>query len=537
MTEEDRKEETETRAQEGLGPNAKEAPPETDPGTDREEEQNGPEAQVENPADSRSETTEEAGPEEPPLTFGDAMSAAYKFLTSMKTAIATLVILGIASFLGTLVPQIPLGGGADVQKLYESRPVLAKFYELLGMFDIYHAPWYLALLFFLMLAIVFCTIPRIKKTWNRTMTPKFFGNENFYHKLKNNASFELKGDAEAAREVLEEALRSQRYSVRFHSERHHILADSAKFKWAAFASVFFHVSFIVVAFGIIFGLLFGFNGNLEILEGDTGNVKEGNFTQVRAEGAFFRGHNDFGIKVTAFNVIYGPEGGPRGFVSHVRLYDASDNYVKSTQVRMNRPLDWNGYRIFQQTYGFAPDIKITASDGAVLVDGRTKFFFAQSQAYGQGYLDYPGLRNLTFQMAVVPTTEAGNQGKPFIDMQVLQGEDTPQQIFQGRVPEGDSVTIPGGFVFKFKKMSEFTGLNVVYNPGISIIYGGFTLGSLAILFSLYLHERRIWGLIVPEGKRTKVVVGGLSTRNMVQFTKEFDQLKAYLESAAKGMRS
>ena len=69
----------------------------------------------------------------------------YELLSSMRFAVSMLTVLGVASIIGTVLKQ---------NEPYENYIIKFgqfwfEFFEKLGLFDVYHAIWFLVILLFL----------------------------------------------------------------------------------------------------------------------------------------------------------------------------------------------------------------------------------------------------------------------------------------------------------------------------------------------------------------------------------------------------
>lgn len=78
--------------------------------------------------------------------------AAYDLLSSMRFAVSLLTVLAIASVVGTVLKQ------AEPYANYMSQfgPFWFPVFETLGLYDVYHAAWFLAILGFLVLSTSLC---------------------------------------------------------------------------------------------------------------------------------------------------------------------------------------------------------------------------------------------------------------------------------------------------------------------------------------------------------------------------------------------
>ena len=83
----------------------------------------------------------------------------WRQLTSMRTALLLLLLLGIAAIPGSLIPQ-RTSAPMQVQEYFSKNPSRAKLYDQLSLFDVYGSPWFSAIYILLFISLIGCVIPR-----------------------------------------------------------------------------------------------------------------------------------------------------------------------------------------------------------------------------------------------------------------------------------------------------------------------------------------------------------------------------------------
>ena len=104
------------------------------------------------------------------MTRHSTARAIYDLLSSMRFAVSLLTILAIASVVGTVLKQ------AEPYANYISQfgPFWFPVFEALGLYDVYHAAWFLAILGFLVLSTSLCIFrngPAMRKTSSAPIQP------------------------------------------------------------------------------------------------------------------------------------------------------------------------------------------------------------------------------------------------------------------------------------------------------------------------------------------------------------------------------
>ena len=95
----------------------------------------------------------------PELGLVSSLRFVWRQLTSMRTALSLLLILGVASIPGSLIPQRPQNP-MKVTEYFKSDPTLASWMDRLSLFDVYGSPWFSAIYILLFVSLIGCVLPR-----------------------------------------------------------------------------------------------------------------------------------------------------------------------------------------------------------------------------------------------------------------------------------------------------------------------------------------------------------------------------------------
>ena len=83
----------------------------------------------------------------------------WRQLTSMRTALILLLMLGVASIPGSLVPQ-RTQNPIQVGQYFKDSPELARWMDRVYLFDVYGSPWFSAIYILLFISLIGCVLPR-----------------------------------------------------------------------------------------------------------------------------------------------------------------------------------------------------------------------------------------------------------------------------------------------------------------------------------------------------------------------------------------
>jgi cytochrome c biogenesis protein len=95
------------------------------------------------------------------------MKSLFKYLSSVKLAIVLLIIITLASVVGTLIPQ-QRGPEEYVARFGQWSNLLQRF----QLTNLYKSLWFNALLFFFALNIIVCTLNRLSPKLKKAFRPR-----------------------------------------------------------------------------------------------------------------------------------------------------------------------------------------------------------------------------------------------------------------------------------------------------------------------------------------------------------------------------
>jgi len=384
------------------------------------------------------------------------LARAWRELRKMRTAIILLAILGLLAVVGTLLPQLPQNP-QGVMGYVLRHPVTAPWFARLGLFDIFSSWPFIITAVLMYTSIGASMFIRIPAAWRRAIDP-----------LQRNRGL-----------------------------------------GAEVASIIFHGSFFILLVGVIYGKAAGFLGNAAVVEGNSFVEARANYDNL-SEGVLSTGHAGFQVKVDSFNASYWPGGAPKDFSSRVRVYDGG-RLVESKNLQVNHYVDYQGVKIYQAGYGWAPTLKIETPDGRVVEDAPT--IFVGDPQFANGVFKAPsagpGTQQLGATAIFIPDPQISNQAiapgtpqlrNPILLVRLYRGDlrlNRPQNVFaldtsnmdlrwRGALRVGDSVVTADGYRLSFTGLKQYTDLTINKDPGIPIVLAAFVIGLGALLISLYL---------------------------------------------------
>jgi cytochrome c biogenesis protein len=456
------------------------------------------------------------------------------FLSSLKCGLILLASLGTAIIIGTMVLQRPMAQEGQIEQIYA--PQTARLLSALGLFDVFHAWWFLMLLGLLGANITLASLERFPQVWRLFARPHFKADEWFVHQLPIQKEIRLEGHTPAeALSVAGQKLRELGYSPKpevlekgtLYVEKHRI---------ARLAPYVVHSSLLIIFAGAIIDGLWGFKGFVNLIPGARAQAVE----PMTAPGAPHR--LGFTLRCDGVGIERYPDGSPKQYWSRL-VVEENDREVMQKQIFVNDPLTYKGIRFFQASYGST---------------GTPRKLIFEANWSDNGGTKHPPQ---TFTLRPGEPARLDDQGTrveltSFVPDFVLEGNEISSRSAEARNPAIQlKVTLPGGrpagawvfpkapnmvppndsgihFQLKQLEMEYMTGLQVAHEPGQNLIWAGCLLLTTGLMMALYMSHIRIWGVVARDRKGQPVLLlGGQPSKYRESFEKRFNDLASELEAA------
>ncbi|MCX9155019.1 cytochrome c biogenesis protein ResB [Niveibacterium sp. 24ML] len=302
-----------------------------------------------------------------------AAKAFYELMSSMRFAISLLTILAIASVIGTVLRQNePFNA-----YLNQFGPFWFPIFERLGLYGVYNAGWFLAILGFLVLSTSLCitrqTRPMIKemrsfKEHAREASLRLF-------KLHAEAPAEAAPSPAAARDYLAKA----GFRLREHQRDDGVLIAAKRGSWSRVGYFFAHGGMVIICLG---GLLDGnlplklqmalggkqttasdqlivdipqssrlgvdnwsFRGNVYIPEGRSADM-----AVLREGDGILLQELPFDISLKKFHIEHYDTGQPKRFASDIIITDKKTGTSEARTIEVNKPFEIHGVSLYQASF-------------------------------------------------------------------------------------------------------------------------------------------------------------------------------------------
>ena len=186
------------------------------------------------------------------------MKSFIKFFSSVKLAIVLLIIITVASLLGTLIPQ-----QRSLEEYTAHYGQLANLFNQLQLTKLYQSPWFITLLILFSINIIICTLTRLWPKLRRIFRPRLENEAKKILALKINQKFRKPWNLERTKEEIKNGLRSFHYRLKEENKENKtfLLARKKTIGW--FGSDVVHLGLLVILAGGIKSGLGGLKKNLK----------------------------------------------------------------------------------------------------------------------------------------------------------------------------------------------------------------------------------------------------------------------------------
>ena len=420
----------------------------------------------------------------------------WKFFASMKLGLILLLIIAVASIVGTLLPPDPQTG--------------------LPKFNIYQQIWYRALLGLLCMNLLVCSLNRWGFITRSLKDQKPKVSETFIKRLSNYTSIRKKVTLDDAEKSLTEAFGSKGYKV--NTERSegivHVVADKGRI--GVLGSFITHLSFIIITLGAIYGNFSGWESFTGIPEGQTIDLKRD------LQDAKISDDENFQLKVNRFWIDYTPEGYVSHYYSDLSVIE-NNQEVKRETIWVNNPLEYNGIKLYQSSYGAMTQIKVKVTNKA---NGES----TEALVYEQDGIQVPGTGLFVRPIKFIPDYDPNNpmQSKsnvPNNPAVIYSISRDGQQVEMNTKMLNSPIELEEGTIeFTGFNQGHYTGLSVRKDPGVPTVWFGSVLMMVGMSISYAYQHRKIYASIKEANGVAIIDMGGITDKNKYGLEEDFNSI-------------
>ena len=450
----------------------------------------------------------------------------WKFFCSVQLTVFLLLSLALTSVIGTVIPQ----NESPDAYLHAYGAFRYQLLSALGVFDMYHSWWFQGLLMLLTVNIVVCSIDRLSRNWKLIFNRHPSVRPERFSSRVDARTFTDKRRAEDLVAVYEPLMARQfRHPQVIRSDDGAVIYGE-KGRLSRLGVYIVHLSVILLLIGGLVGSFFGFEGYVNIAEGETTDT-----IRIRNTGQLHR--LDFQIRCDDFNMELYDSGAPKEYRSSLSIIDGGET-VRQKDIIVNDPLRYRGINIFQSSYGKLPPeqmppvrtpptasgpadsytLNLTSSGSGMsytatatvgepveIPEGLGKFVVMayEAEATFRGMAVGPALKGILTPEDGEPTEvllplKFANFDKMRGGEVVITVADQPQEPFTPAPPAQERY---------------YTGLQVTRDPGVWLVYSGFILMITGCFVTFYLSHQQVCIVVDQLRNNSRVTLAGVANRN------------------------
>ena len=294
----------------------------------------------------------------------------------MNLAITLLVAVAIASVIGTVLEQ----GKSYQDYIIEFGTFWFNVFRSLGLYDVYGTGWFMAIMGFLVVSTSVCIYRHAPSMLREMGQFREDIQEKSLRALPKRAEWTLVRPAGPVLEAIEERFKAHGYRVRRKEHGDHTVVAAMKGSVNRLGYLFTHAAIVVICLGSLINSnvplkvaeLGGklrpetrdmpvskvpaisrlpasnpsFRGNVSIPEGSSANV-----VFINMGAGYLVQQLPFTVEVKHFLIKYYSTGMPRLFQSNIVIRGKNLPHPLERTISVNHPLFFNGYAIYQASFG------------------------------------------------------------------------------------------------------------------------------------------------------------------------------------------
>ena len=467
----------------------------------------------------------------------------WNFFSSVKVGIGIIVVLLIASAIGTILPQqayVPASTEATIKTYYaDVYGIPGQIYHALGFHDLYSSVWFIALVGMLAISLIVASLDRFVPLYRSLKNQRVLRHISFMNKQR------IYGEGPAKEDTLQKAevkLKQLKYNVS--TEKNGLLAEKGRFsRWGPYVN---HIGLIIFLFGVMLRMMPGFyvDETLWIREGETRAIPDapGYFLESQNfEFEVYTGEEEeavFGEAIERVGSV------AKNYQTDVVLYKKPEDSLPGATddmevmdeypIRVNQPLKFDGYAIYQMDFRldelksmtFALTNKETQeSRGELTIDliDPVEFYELEDGSTVEllGYYpDFDGFENGEPQTA----TPLPNNPGFLVEMttpETPEGETSFILIQETIEPFGENQY---KLSFQNVETRDVSGLTVRKDRTLPILGLGGLIFMIGVAQGMYFNHRRFW---IQQQSDGTVILAGHTNKNWFGLKKDLNQVSEY----------
>jgi cytochrome c biogenesis protein len=471
---------------------------------------------------------------------------AWNFFLSVKLTVFLLLSLAATSIIGTVIPQN--GRPADYFQTYGESlyRLMAAINSVFSIFDMYHSWWFQLLLVLLTVNIIICSVERFSATWKIVRKRGSGFKASRFKNVSEKRELTCDGSAGELNDTSRQLAVEKFGYTRTEDTEQGFRVFGETGRWSRLGVYIVHLSVIVLLVGGLIGSKFGFDGYVDIPEGEKASrISIPNKNEIR--------QLDFEIRCDDFDVSYYETGQPKEYRSSLTILE-NGKPVLQKDVIVNDPLTYKGINFYQSSLRELPPRQTAQTDPqkiALEIQSReTGMSYMFETAIGKK-IDIPeGLGQITltdFKKGFkFRDTDLGDVlvgkliQKNGIEVDVIlpvrfPGFDKMGPMLNPKRTKAVFIQIlnsPSGNTPMEKRYATILG--VTKDPGVWMVYTGFIMMIIGFFITFFMSHQILFIEIIPADSRFRIIISGIANKNKLGMQRKIDRLFVELQKRLSG---
>jgi len=446
------------------------------------------------------------------------MKSLLKFFCSVKLAIFLLIIITLASMLGTFIPQ-----HRSLDEYVAHYGQWGNLFNRLQITKLYQSLWFLALLCLFALNIIVCTLTRLAPKLRKAFHPKVEMESKEISVLKIKEKFKKNISLDKTNKELKRELSSRHYRLKEAKRENKIFLLARKRILGWFGADFVHIGILIILAGGIISAAGGIRKDLTFSEGDIRGIP----------GAEFK------LRLDKFETEYYSNGMVKDWKSTLTVIE-NEKPILSKVIEVNHPLSYKGFVFYQSSYGW----NWTNTSVGIWVRKRKDPSFLRKIDVTVGERARLESENIHISVLHFIPDFVINERNEIISRSLQPNN--PAAFIEGW--EGEEKIISGWIFSKFPdfarihseketdlsfelknfKADQLSVIQAAKDPGVNFIWAGCTFLMIGLAFAFYWPTREIKVILEESQGKTEVIAGGIASKSREALQSEFEKIMTSL---------
>jgi len=421
---------------------------------------------------------------------------------SVKLTVTLISLIAATVLIGAWCPQESQVGQEKVIEMFGEQMGLNMIQW--GIADIFHTPWFLALIGLLTLNMIACSFQRVfPKIRSLKLPMPWLGAQEISRMpWHESIAFTPNTSEQNLLDLLAQKLKRQGYIVTRKDDR--MTAEFGKF--GRLAPTVTHIGLLTLLAGVTITSWTGFSGFKPVRLGADLTFKDSEHSKQ-----WIGKLPKWRVHVDATRRENYETGEAKQWYSDLRVLDEQGRELSKQQISVNNPLTYQSVDVYQSSWGL---------DSAVVEFNGNKREL-QLRPMGKIYASF-----LPLDESTVLIFSVSDQSKPLRLFAKRPEWQSPKMLCQ--LPIGKSTHL-GTVELKYDGVIPLTGLQYKCDPGLPITYVAFGFIILGVMLAFFPH-RHVWASVAvvasEESEQPLAVlsVGGRSIKAKVGFERSMQKL-------------